>query len=475
MNLKFTFLTFTFCFLCFLSVSQAQNVCVELIPSADVLSSEGAMKKMAGDKQKFWDNGQVISVKFIGGSEFVRAKVRQYAQEWSQYAHISLRFVADNANAQIRIAFEQGKGSWSYLGKDALSIASHLPTMNYGWFNEKTNDREFSRTTLHEFGHALGLIHEHSHPAAPIPWNKEKVYAYYAQQGWNREKVDRSVFRRYNHQITQYSEYDRLSIMHYAVPNEHTIGDYEVPWNTVLSETDKRFIAQIYPKPIKPTTPTTPTKPTKPTKPIKPTPPVPPGPQALRPTSLAWGWYGIPFPSVDAATEYSQGRTYLFYKDKYIQWNYDERTILEPMSLKDWNGVPFDRIDAAFYWEVTQKVYLFRGTQYVRYDVATNKTDAGYPKNIQAMWGGSQMFSSVDAAFRWSGNKIYFFKDNQYLRYDMSTNKVDQGYPRTINATNWRKLSFTKIDAVLKWTYPIVYIFSGGQYHRYNIETDRTF
>jgi hypothetical protein len=101
--------------------------------------------------------------------------------------------------------------------------------------------------------------------------------------------------------------------------------------------------------------------------------------------------------------------------------------------------------------------------------------DQGYPKNIQEMWGGSQMFSNVDAVFRWSGNKIYFFKDNQYLRYDMSTNKVDQGYPRTINSTNWKNLSFTKIDAVLKWTHPIVYIFSGGQYHRYNLETDEAF
>ncbi len=464
MNQKYIILIFTLCFFCFSEVSQAQNICIELIPSTDMLSPEGAMKKLAGDKQKFWDNGQVINVKFIGGSEFLREKVRKYAQEWSQYAYITLRFVSDNSNAQIRITFEQGKGSWSYLGKDALSIASHLPTMNYGWFNENTTDREFSRTILHEFGHALGLIHEHAHPDSPIPWNKEKVYVYYAQQGWDREKVDRNVFRRYNHQITQFSEYDRLSIMHYAVPAEHTIGGYEVPWNTVLSETDKMFIAQIYPKPNKPITTTNPG-----------TPPAPPKSETIRPTSLAWGWYGIPFPKIDAATEYSQGRTFLFYKDKYIQWNYDERTILEPMSLKDWNGVPFDRIDAAFYWDVTNKVYLFRGTQYVRYDVATNRMDQGYPKNIQEMWGGSQMFSNVDAVFRWSGNKIYFFKDNQYLRYDMSTNKVDQGYPRTINSTNWKNLSFTKIDAVLKWTHPIVYIFSGGQYHRYNLETDEAF
>lgn len=471
MNRIYLLFILTFSLLHIAKPSFAQEICMELIPTIDALSPDGAMKKLAGDKQKFWDNGQTIQIKFIGGSEFVRAKVKQYAQEWTQYAHLNLQFVGDNANAQIRIAFERGRGSWSYLGKDALSIASHLPTMNYGWFDENTSEQVFRRTTLHEFGHALGLIHEHAHPDSPIPWNKEVVYAYYAQQGWDRDRVDRNVFKRYNHQITQYSSYDRLSIMHYSVPDEHTIGSYQVPWNTVLSETDKKFIAQIYPKPSQPTSITSGTAPAPPTTQTQ----TQTQTLSIRPSSLAWGWYGIPFPMVDAATEYSGGRNYLFYKDKFIQWDYDENTRLEPMSLRYWNGIPFNRIDAAFYWEVTQKVYLFRGTDYVRYDVATNKMDEGYPKNIQRMWGGSQMFGSVDAAFRWSGNKIFFFKGNQYLRYDMRTNTVDAGYPRTINAKNWKNLSFTQVDAVLKWTYPTVYIFSGGQYHRFNLITGEVY
>ena len=30
-------------------------------------------------------------------------------------------------------------------------------------------------TVLHQFGHALGLEHEHQHPTAPLEWNQEKV------------------------------------------------------------------------------------------------------------------------------------------------------------------------------------------------------------------------------------------------------------------------------------------------------------
>jgi hypothetical protein len=57
--------------------------------------------------------------------------------------------------------------------------------MNYGWLLANTPDQEYSRVVLHEFGHALGAIHEHQHPAAGIPWDKPKVYEYYARQHWS--------------------------------------------------------------------------------------------------------------------------------------------------------------------------------------------------------------------------------------------------------------------------------------------------
>ena len=40
--------------------------------------------------------------------------------------------------------------------------------------------------------------------------------------------------------------------MTYWIPNEHTIGDFEVPRNKQLSKTDKSFIQSIYPFESKP-------------------------------------------------------------------------------------------------------------------------------------------------------------------------------------------------------------------------------
>ena len=121
--------------------------------------------------------------------------------------------------------------------------------MNYGWFDEHTKDSEFERTTLHEFGHALGCIHEHMHPTGGIPWDKEKTYAWYQKtQGWSRSDVDAQVFNKYNAALLNMSAYDRTSIMHYPVPKELTKNGFEVGWNMTLSEQDKKFIALMYPK-----------------------------------------------------------------------------------------------------------------------------------------------------------------------------------------------------------------------------------
>lgn len=200
---------------------------------------------------KKWKNGRSLSVYFMDGHPSVQAKVEEFSRKWAPHANIKLNFVED-PNADIRISFAQ-EGSWSYLGTDNLAIPKNQPTMNYGWFNPGTSDEEFERTTVHEFGHCLGCIHEHQHPAAGINWNKEAVYDTMEDAGWTREQVDHNLFRKYDRDLTNFGEYDRHSIMHYSIPNAWTLDDFEIGWNTQLSEKDKAFIKTCYPNTVPPT------------------------------------------------------------------------------------------------------------------------------------------------------------------------------------------------------------------------------
>jgi hypothetical protein len=80
-----------------------------------------------------------------------------------------------------------------------------------------------------------------------IPWDKPKVYAYYARQGWSRSQVDSNLFDAYSPEGIQFSRFDPKSIMLYAVDNALTIGDWEVGWNRTLSPQDTTFIRSQYP------------------------------------------------------------------------------------------------------------------------------------------------------------------------------------------------------------------------------------
>jgi Astacin (Peptidase family M12A) len=201
--------------------------------------------RMAMIVSALWPNGQLLKVRFLDGKPEVKKKVEERAHEWSDFANVSFAFDDDPA-AAIRVSFEQ-EGSWSYIGQVANHIPENEPTMNFGWLTPDSADDEYSRVVLHEFGHALGCIHEHQSPDVQIPWDKEAVYAYYARMGWSREQVDRNLFEAYRPEGLRFSRFDRGSIMLYAVDNALTIGDWEVGWNRQLSDGDKGFIAAQYP------------------------------------------------------------------------------------------------------------------------------------------------------------------------------------------------------------------------------------
>jgi hypothetical protein len=62
------------------------------------------------------------------------------------------------------------------------------------------------------------------------------------------------LFQKYSATQTQFSAFDRASIMLYPIPKELTDGVFEVGLNQRLSDTDRAFIGKVYPFETKPVT-----------------------------------------------------------------------------------------------------------------------------------------------------------------------------------------------------------------------------
>ncbi len=145
------------------------KICIDRIAPRDLMRFQPVSRMRDGRVRaispigKTWMNGSTLRVRFIGGSAAEQAVAREQAGWWSAVAN--LKFAFDDApDAEIRIAFDPADGAWSYIGTDCRQIPLNAPTMNLGFLD--------GGTAAHEFGHAIGLAHEHQTPAGGIQWDR---------------------------------------------------------------------------------------------------------------------------------------------------------------------------------------------------------------------------------------------------------------------------------------------------------------
>lgn len=198
------------------------------------------------DNFYLWDVGSILYVKIWNGSPQMRQMIQAYAKEWEKYANIKFQFV-ETGDAHIRVLLDNKGGNNSRIGIQALSVPQDQKTMNLDTTTFKTAAYTYT-CIVHEFGHAIGLLHEHSSPISGIKWNKDYVYAELKRtNGWDRDAVDWNLFKTVNQFYTNGTTYDRYSIMHYPIMPGWTTNSYVVNWNNAISEGDKNLMRILYP------------------------------------------------------------------------------------------------------------------------------------------------------------------------------------------------------------------------------------
>ncbi len=202
------------------------------------------------NSSKLWRTGQVINITFLNGSPLQIERVKEVSREWLLYANLEFRFVSLGVASHIRITFDHnnyGKG-WSLVG--ALSPrVSDIPTMSLS----SVMGIEGRYLILHEFGHVLGLDHEHLNPdELGVRFKANKV------QDFCESKQDMTYAQCLKNYFTKKekndlnSSYDKYSIMNY--PLEQKLLESHSPYPKIirgeLSLFDKMAAIKMYPNKI---------------------------------------------------------------------------------------------------------------------------------------------------------------------------------------------------------------------------------
>lgn len=198
-------------------------------------------------RQFLWPPGTRLGISFLDGSVKQRHRVMTYAPAWSQYSGVPFAFLP-TPDGDIRISFAAGSLSYSAIGLQAATMPLGQATMTLAQLADDLSETAARGLILHEFGHALGLVHEHQNPAAGISWNRPAAMKYFGGKPYylSPEEIEVQILTPYDETVTNHTAFDQASIMVYPIPAAITDGKYEITMNTDLSATDKSFIATQY-------------------------------------------------------------------------------------------------------------------------------------------------------------------------------------------------------------------------------------
>lgn len=218
------------------------------------------------DLERYFDPLYQTLQNKVDPGELVR---RVITERFAPIVNLKFEFVNNPYESDIRIQFDSTLGSSHTSGRclmndlkcSIIGVGLKRTLKEYYNVNFKVLD---VGTVLHEWGHVLGMHHEHKTPNGnPIQWNIPAVMCTYnavtdnAVTEEEQENVQFNVIDRLNVDSINGSNYDDASIMLYSIPKVVeckgkfmmlTTNGYSVNPNYRLSNTDIRWLEYMYPK-----------------------------------------------------------------------------------------------------------------------------------------------------------------------------------------------------------------------------------
>jgi serralysin len=223
-------------------------------------------------KSSIWPQNSTIKIAFAkkpiksldGSSNLEDPEYTLEKAQWTQQIVekyykplVNLTFIWDVSieESDVRISFISSKGSFSVTGTQSLAVPKDTATMNIGWLDKDASNTDKNSligtgvVIVHEFGHMLGMIHEHQRQDKPMKWNKEFIYDSLGQppNNWDRETVDNQLFEQIAMSTLNSSEFDPNSVMEYIFPDNFFTSPQNLQISKYLSNLDIIWVNKTYP------------------------------------------------------------------------------------------------------------------------------------------------------------------------------------------------------------------------------------
>ncbi len=192
------------------------------------------------EETRIW-NRDSITFYFLDGTMQQQNEVKHFAKLWERYTGIKFKYFSEKPGffnfSQVYTISFKGNSNQSSVGRVNGQIY-------FGELSDNIIQRK--STILHEFGHMLGLSHEHQRQDRPSFLNSAKTLEQCKiQQAKSKNWCYNNILEQNFEDVFVESEYDIDSIMHYDLQTITGNEKYQDK-NHSLSYTDKYFIAMLY-------------------------------------------------------------------------------------------------------------------------------------------------------------------------------------------------------------------------------------
>lgn len=236
-----------------------------ILPTLPVLPSPKIPFSNVHREGDRWKDFTTLKVCFLQDRP-VSLQVVNVASRWNGIANIGLDFGEEghprlcfsnpDSISEIRIAYDfwPPAGHWSRIGNAARKTFDQTaPTMNLKNFDGVSGDPptepEFSWIILHEFGHALGILHEYQNPNGGC--DKEFDWEVLSKKWGSKDAAEDQLQLPKDGSAFGFTDYDAMSVMRYFYPPAFFKRGVSSPCYgeavLELSDMDKQGLRNMYP------------------------------------------------------------------------------------------------------------------------------------------------------------------------------------------------------------------------------------